>query len=167
MIRALIITWAFAAAISLLNFSGLWPLIVTPLAPLAFERWLPFLAVPLCVAAVAALAALAVKRSAILVNIVFWLAFFGAAEGWRVLKMADFVVPENSVCSEQNSFVHSLTFAYQPYQFDVHAAFILRDRVMLWSYAEMDYFEIGPNTYRNLNFAECHDAVQALLEKTI
>lgn len=163
--KAVLFTWAFAAAVSLLNFGTLWPLLVTPLAPLSFERWLPFLVVPLGIAAALALITFLIRRNVILINVVFWLGFFGAAEAWSMVKKFHSTWGKQNYCYEESSFLHSLTFANHAYQFDIHAAYILPDRVMLWSYADMDYFEVGPNIYRNLDFAECRSAVQALLEK--
>lgn len=167
--RALFITWAFAAAVSLLNIGTLWPLIVTPLALVSFTKWMGFLAVPLGCAAVAALLALLIRRNAILVNVVFWLAFFAAAEVSRSLAMgtAGLAYHKLSRCIEEHRFIRSLTFAADEYQFDVHAAAVtVDDRVMLWSYSEMDYWEAPRAAYENLDFTDCRETVQALLEKT-
>lgn len=154
-------TWAFAAAVALINPGGLYPLALPPLAVAEFAPWGAFLRSPLIVAAVAAFVALLMRRSALVTNAVFWVVFFSAAEVWRGITMGA-AMPASASCSETHSFLRSLTFARHEYQFDVHAAAIADGRVMLWSYRDMDFFEIGANTYRNLDFVKCRDAVNAL-----
>ena len=164
--RWVLVTWGFAAAVALLNLSALWPLIVTPLAPLSFLRWWDFLAVPLAIGAVAALALLSVRRSAIAVNLAFWIAFVVSAEIWRTISLTDPALAADALCAEQNSFIRSLTFAAEDFQTDVHAAYVMPDRVMLWSYAERAFREVGPGIVRNLDFTKCREAVLALQEKS-
>jgi len=164
--RAILITWAFASVVALLNLTALWPLIVTPLALMSFGKWMGFLAVPFGCAVAAAVLAFAIRRHVVLVNLVFWLAFFTSAEVWRKLSMVDTNLAESAVCFEQHGFFRSLTFAGHEYQFDVHAAYVMEDRVMLWSYAETAYWEAPREAYRNLDFAACRHHVQVLLENT-
>lgn len=163
--RAVLLTWAGAAIVSVLNPSLLWPLTVPPLAPLAFYRWLPFLWVPLCAGLAAASLSLLLRRSIILANIAFWGVFFLSAELWRAHLMSA-ALPENAICAERHSFIRSLTFGGNvPLQFDVHAAAVLDGGVRVWSYRAMTFFEIGPGIYGNLDFSQCREAVNFLMAK--
>lgn len=162
--RALLITWAFAAAVALLNIGTLWPLILTPLALVSFTTWIDFLLGPLGVGVLAALLAWQARQKVIAMNFAFWFAFFASAEALRSRMMAE-ALPAQAICTETHSFVRSLTFAGDAFQFDVHAAAVVGDTVKVWSYREMDFFDIPPTLYRNLDFTACRDAVQALLEK--
>lgn len=165
--QALIITWGYAAAVSLLNLGALWPLIVTPLALVSFTKWMSILIVPLEWAVVAATVSFFIFRNAIVVNSAFWLVFFVSAEIWRSVSMVDIGIAKHALCAEQNSFIGSLTIADEEYLFVPHAAYILADdRVMLWSYAEMAYWEAPRAAFENLDFTTCRSAVLAILEKS-
>lgn len=165
--RAFLITWAFAALISLVNLSALWGLAVLPLLIVAlpyFMTWSDFLIGPLGVGILAALLTWQARRSVVAVNIAFWFAFIASADAWRSRLMAE-AVPEGAACVETHSFLRSLTFADEEYQFDVHAAVVIGAEVKVWSYRELDFFELPWTIYRNLDFTDCRDSVQTLLEK--
>ena len=135
MIRAILITWGFAFAVALLNLSMLLPLAFPPLIWLAmiYERWLPFLIVPIVAGVIAAVLSLTWRRSAVLFNLSFWVVFFTSAELWRVDRM-NAAEPKNPVCVERYSFLHSLTIAGRSGTSELHAAVVTQDgRVALWS----------------------------------
>ena len=150
---------AFSAGVATLNLDMLWPIILPPLAPLVAAPWFDFLALPLAAASAGGVITAIGRGGVVAANLVFWLVFFATAE-WRRIEL---MMPPGQGgppdCIEATPFLRSLTFAGEPFQFQLHAAYVRDGRVMLWSYRDLGWFEIGPNTYRNLEFDECRDAI--------
>ena len=163
--RLAVAGWASALPVWLVNPGGLWPLVVPPVAPLVFWPWIDFLWLPVLVAAIVGLSVSFMLGRQVVAAIVFWIVLLAGME-MRQRGAVAAALPSDATCVERHGVLHSLTFARQTYQFDVHAAFVAPDRVGLWSYRDMDFFTVGPGTLQNLDFGACGEAVRAFLRET-
>lgn len=170
-LTALIVTYLFWAAFSLVNFDFLaaLPLPILFIAPAdSYLKFSDFLAKPLLTAALAAtlfgiiigvinrrLYGSNVMRylTPILVNLVFLTTFLVSAERAKTAAIAVAMLGRSPDCMVVSSFFDSVRNAGQEFQLHPHALFTENGKMYHWSYAKLSFFE-GQERY-NKNF-ECY-----------
>lgn len=166
MLRVLLITWLFCVAVTLLNPLFLTGLALPPLlllGPGFSAKWLPFLVVPLVAAALMAILSCRIWPGRIAwANLVFWAAFFVAAEIYKGHMIRQQLPDTGVACLQVNSFFNSVALAGREPQFRIHAAYVDGEGVHLWSYRDRDFYAVKETIYRNLDLGSCEPAKQGL-----
>jgi hypothetical protein len=167
--KIVLATWLFWLAVSSWNFGLLGGLLLLPVLPLSpavldyYGRFLDFLFLPIGLAAAVAVVFIARRgrgRSTIvttaLANAIFLATLLLAAEGWRYVVMHRALAAAEPDCWYARSFVSSIALGGKEFNTSSHALYRKANRVFVWSYRDIGFFEVPETTYRNLgNVDDC------------